>query len=507
MNREILRLVKRDFLAFAKVALRELKGIQVSNDRYIEFLAGYLMAFGEGSIKRMILNLPPRHLKSLLATVCFGAWTLAQNPSARLMIVSYAQELADEIARSIRDVLQAKWFKMSFDTRIKKGHARVNNFATTAGGQVYASSIDGRLTGFGADIILIDDPNSISDAGYPDRLQRTIDVFFTTIENRLDNPQDGRILLTAHRIHECDLSAALLETNGWTHVALPLIADRTRTHQTAYGPWRRRKNELLRANSFSKKKLKEMRLKPSFDLLYQQGVEGQLLPSLRPKHFLRFDLREVRNLPHFLSIDPGTSDHEDRSFSVIEVWAADGVNLFLVDLFRERCNFSRLLAVTKKFVGRYSGAPVLIEQTANGPALFSALAERRQIRAYPIIPRDSKAARFGRHLAKIIAGQVFVLNNAPFAEKFIDEFVGFPFRRHADQVDAFTQLPDWLASQDDIDFTRTNLVERAKSVRSPGLETTYLPRNPATVAAADGRGIAAATNGSTLRFTTIRGRF
>ena len=132
----------------------ELDGTAISDDPYVEVLASYLMEVAHGSTKRLVINLPPRHLKTQLGSVCFAAWLLAHNPRIKILIITYSQELAHDTARPIRSIVQAPWFKKVFATRIAKDKAKAHNFATTAGGQVYAASIDGSLTGFGADVII-----------------------------------------------------------------------------------------------------------------------------------------------------------------------------------------------------------------------------------------------------------------------------------------------------------------------------------------------------------------
>jgi hypothetical protein len=139
MNNDISKIVANDFLAFARVALRELDNTRISDDRYLELLASRLMDFAEGKTKRVLINLPPRHLKTHLCSVCFAAWILAHNPATKIMVIAYGQDLAKDIARLIRGVLRAPWYKNLFKTRIVKGLGTVRDFTTTAGGRVYAT--------------------------------------------------------------------------------------------------------------------------------------------------------------------------------------------------------------------------------------------------------------------------------------------------------------------------------------------------------------------------------
>ena len=351
MTSEITIVLRTDFLTFARKAIHKNEGTKISHDRYLEVIATKLMDFAEGKTKRVLLNLPPRHLKTQLGSVCLAAWILAHKPTTKIMVVGYSEELAEQIARSIRSILQADWFKKIFDTRIAKGHAKAKNFATTAGGALYAASIDGSITGFGADVIIVDDPHNITDAGYPEQLERTIERFDTVIMSRLNNRKKGRVIVIAHRIHDMDLSAHILASGGWTHLVLPVIATRDQTYDTAYGPWHRRKGTLLQPDADDVDQIEKLRGKlvnPSFDLLYQQDADGQALPSITAEHFPSSAPDNFRNLPHVISVDAGTDKGDTRSFSVIQVWAYDGSNYYLVDQYRGHCDYHEL--------GRYDAA-------------------------------------------------------------------------------------------------------------------------------------------------------
>ena len=141
----------------------------------------------------------------------------------------------------------------------------------------------------------------------------------------------------------------------------------------------------------------------------------------------------------------------------MQVWASNGHDQFLVKQVRKRCDFDELLKQTKRLARDYTGAPILVEKTANGPALLSKLSKRHQARAIAIVPRDSKTTQFRRHYDKYLAGRIRIQNDASFRDKFIDEVTSFPRGRHDDQVDAMTQYLDYIATRDDIDFGRSNI--------------------------------------------------
>src|SRR6201982_822629 len=125
---------------------------------HIEAIAAKLADVRKGKIRRLIINLPPRHLKSLLATIAFPAWCLGHDPSAQILCVSYAQDLADKLARDCRSTMASPWYRQSVPARVSPHRQAVPEFITTRQGSLLATSTGGVLTGRGADIILIDDP-------------------------------------------------------------------------------------------------------------------------------------------------------------------------------------------------------------------------------------------------------------------------------------------------------------------------------------------------------------
>ena len=127
---------------------------------HIEVIAAKLSAIARGKIQRLIINLPPRHLKSLIASIAFPAWCLGHDPSAQILCVSYAEELANKLARDCRGIMMSPWYRRLFPTRLAAHRRAVEEFLTTRQGYRLATSTGGVLTGRGDDIILIDDPVS-----------------------------------------------------------------------------------------------------------------------------------------------------------------------------------------------------------------------------------------------------------------------------------------------------------------------------------------------------------
>jgi hypothetical protein len=164
-------------------------------------IAAKLMEVREGKIRRLIINLPPRHLKSLMASVAFPAWCLGHDPSAQILCVSYAQDLADEFARDCRGIMMSPWYQRIFATHLAAQRLAVQEFVTTRQGYRLATSTGGVLTGRGADIILIDDPLKPEDA-LSEVLRRAANEWFVhTLYSRMNDKRHGAIVIIMQRLH------------------------------------------------------------------------------------------------------------------------------------------------------------------------------------------------------------------------------------------------------------------------------------------------------------------
>src|SRR5262252_6504489 len=218
---------------------------------HIEVIAAKLAAVRAGKIRRLIINLPPRHLKSLLASIAFPAWCLGHDPSAQILCVSYAQDLADKLARDCRSIMTSPWYRRIFPPRLAPHRQAVQEFITTRHGYRLATSTGGVLTGRGADILVIDDPLKPEEA--LSEAQRTVanDWFVHTLYSRQNDKRHGAIVIIMQRLHEDDLVGHVLAQEEWEVLRFPAIAEADEVHriETIWGQecFRRRQGEALHA--------------------------------------------------------------------------------------------------------------------------------------------------------------------------------------------------------------------------------------------------------------------
>src|SRR5438477_3954696 len=245
--KEILRL---DLGYFAELCFCELNPqAAFLPNWHIEVIAAKLAAVRAGRIRRLIINLPPRHLKSLLASIAFPAWCLGHDPSAQILCVSYAQDLADKLSRDCRHIVAGAWYRGIFPTRLSPQRAAVPEFDTTAQGCRLATSVGGVLTGRGADIVIIDDPLKPEEALSQAQRQTANEWYDHTLYSRLNDKLAGAIVLIMHRLHEDDLVGHVLAQEEWEIVRFPAIAedDESQLVDTLFGPqlFTRRRGEAL----------------------------------------------------------------------------------------------------------------------------------------------------------------------------------------------------------------------------------------------------------------------
>src|ERR1700758_365648 len=199
-------LLRTDFALFAARCFHDLNPqTELAMNWHLEVIAAKLMAVRQGKIRRLIINLPPRHLKSLLASIAFPAWCLGLDPTAQVLCVSYAQDLADKLARDCRAIMMSPWYRRLFPTRLAPHRQAVQEFITTGQGYRLSTSTGGVLTGRGADLILIDDPLKPEEALSEARRRATNDWYANTLYSRLNDKRRGGIVIIMQRLHEDDL--------------------------------------------------------------------------------------------------------------------------------------------------------------------------------------------------------------------------------------------------------------------------------------------------------------
>jgi len=398
---------------------------------------------------RIVINQPPRHLKSTAGTVALSAWLLGLNPAEKILIVTYSAQLANELGYRIRAALRSSWFARLYpQSRLTSDRASVTDFATTAGGGVYLASVDGSFIGRGATVIIFDDPLDMDDANNSEKRDKVNQRFDTAILSRLNDAKRGRVIINAHRLHEDDLSGHVLEHGGWDHIVLPFQAPRDRVYKFAGREWHRKKGELLRPDAFSSAEVArvKMAISPDYEALYQQFEGESTSIKVSRGNFATF-MAAPKNCGILISVDPGHRPGPGHSFTVMQAWTEVGDDFLLLDQWREQADVDAAVSALRIAVRTSSPALVRIEFSGIGQILAREVQKKNPTLEVELVPLDrrSKTARLLSHIGLIQAGRIKLPQGADWCEAWLSEFEAFPKAPFDDQVDACTMALDFFA--------------------------------------------------------------
>src|SRR6266404_1022168 len=273
-------LLRRDLCAFIHRSFLELEQTEFHSNWHIEVLAAKLEDVRHGRCKRLIVNVPPRHLKSLAISIAFPALVLGHEPAKQILSVTYAQDLSDNLARRSRTLMTSAFYEALFDTRLSKGREAIADFETTNGGYRLSTSIGGVLTGRGADLIIIDDSLKADDALSEPRRRSVNEWYDNTLRSRLNSQERGTIIIVMQRLHADDLVAHVQQHESWDVLSFSAIAERDEEYNllTPYGHKRihRRNGDALQPALVSLAKLESQRRAMTeyyFSAHYQQNPQ------------------------------------------------------------------------------------------------------------------------------------------------------------------------------------------------------------------------------------------
>ncbi len=446
-------LLRADFAAFAQRAFHTLyPRTRFLTNWHLAVIAARLMAVRDGEIRRLAINLPPRHLKSLLASIAFPAWMLGHEPSAEILCVSYAQELADKWSRDCRRIVASPWYRWLFPTRLATAPQALAEFETTSRGRRIATSIGGVLTGRGADLIVIDDPLKPEEALSDRHRQGANEWYDSTLYNRLNDKATGAVVLVMHRLHEDDLTGHVLAHENWEVVRFPSIAEGDETHliETVAGPrvFARRAGEALHPAREPVAMLDDIRRKIgeyNFAGQYQQAPAPLGGGMVKPAWFRRYLPDELPAAFERVvqSWDTANKASELSDFSVCTSWGIKGKNLYLLDVLRRRMEYPELKRAVIGAYARLRPDVVLIEDKASGTQLIQELLADGIHAVTRYRPQTDKVMRMHAQTATIENGFVHLPQAAPWLAEYLHELAVFPKGRHDDQVNSTAQFLDW----------------------------------------------------------------
>jgi predicted phage terminase large subunit-like protein len=437
-----------DFRRFVEYVFGLLRpGTPFKPNWHIDAMAHKVSQVASGEVKRLIITVPPRHLKSIIASVALPAWYLGHNPSERVICVSYSAELAKTHANDFRRVVTDPVYQAVFPKMVLSRETD-SEIHTTLRGRRYATSIGGTLTGRGGNLIIIDDPLKPADAVSDVSRQRVIEWYGSTLSTRADDKQTARTIVVMQRIHVDDLVGHLLETEaGFEVLNLPAVAQSTSTYDLGDSRAHiREKGDLLHPAHESVEVLRQIKKSMGsmlFSAQYQQSPEpagGKIIKRKMLRYYSAVERRPTDRI--VLSWDIALSEKEKSDCSACVVLLNRGDLYYVFEVIRGKFPFNELKDKIIEVKRRYGNAAAhVIEESGISYGLIQALREQ-QINVVDYKPKGDKAERLISQIDLFMGGSVLLPKDAPWLKEFEFELLSFP-GRHDDQVDALAQGLAW----------------------------------------------------------------
>jgi predicted phage terminase large subunit-like protein len=446
---------RKDLCSFIAGAFSHISpGTPYHHNWHIEAIAEHLNAVAQGEITRLIINLPPRHLKSICSSIAWPAFLLGQRPSTRIIAASHAHSLALTLSQDTRQLMRSAWYRQLFpNTQIAYGEDTSQKFLTTERGFRLASSVGSGLIGEGADIIIVDDPMNPMDAFQAGAREHVVRWFEHSLATRLNDKARGAIVLVMQRLHTDDLSGHLLRKGGWVHLTLPAIAPATQ--QLRMRKWQhiRHAGDILhpaRENQETLGRIKEELGSTTFAAQYQQAPISTENGLLRRQWLVREPLPSALQT----ALAEGTTQpiqswdtaikagiqHDASACLTFAFWEG---RHWLLDIFAKRLEYPDLRRAVITQAERFLPSHILMEDAASGQMLLQDLRRETQLPLIPTRPNASKLVRAAAISPMLEAGRLVIPPALACAEDFILEVSSFPTAAHDDQLDALVHYLSW----------------------------------------------------------------
>ena len=435
---------------------------------HIEAICEHLEAVSRGELQRLIINIPPRHMKSLTCSVAFPCWTWIHQPNKQFLFASYAQSLSTRDSVKCRRLLGSKWYQDNWGNKFQLtgDQNQKQRFENNHNGHRIATSVGGGLTGEGGDIIVIDDPHNVKQAESELVRQDVLEWWDTAVPSRLNDPRTGAFVIIMQRVHETDLTGHIIKKQAeafedklqtdpeeWTHLCVPAEFERNHPH-TYFSKLpdtsipedpRQEEGELLWLTRFDQKAISNLR-----NSLGEYASAGQLQQRPAPKGggIIRekwWRLWEKDANPQMIYVvqswDTAFSEKETASYSACTTWGVfsygSRYNIMLLHRWRDRVNYPTLRKAARELFEEFAPDAVLIEKKASGQSLIQDL-RQMGIPTIPYSPDRDKVARAHAASALLESGLVWYPDRR-WAKEVIKHCAVFPAGDGVDIVDTVTQ--------------------------------------------------------------------
>ena len=432
-------LAQKNFLAYAQHVYENF-----IVGRHHKIIAEKLELIAEGKLKRLIVNMPPRHSKSEMASYLMPWWFLGRNPKLKIIQATMNTELAVRFGRKVRDLIADPIYTEVFpETDLKQDSQAAGRWETSAGGEYFAAGVGAAMTGRGADLLIIDDPHSEQDALSSTAYDNTYEWYTSGPRQRLQ--PGGTIIIVQTRWSKKDLTGRLLQAQAkdsmsdqWEVIEFPAILPNDKILWPEF--WN--KDELLKV----KASLSPMK----WNAQWQQNPTSEETAMIKREWWTPWEEESVPKLDYIIqSYDTAYSKKETADFSAITTWGvfepkANGVqHLIMLDAKKGRWNFPELKEIAIEENDYWEPDMMLIEAKASGQPL----ADELRLLNLPVLTFSPGRRRGGNldkttrmHIVSPIfeSGKVWYPSGEKFAEDVIEEVASFPNGDHDDYCDSMT---------------------------------------------------------------------
>jgi predicted phage terminase large subunit-like protein len=437
---------REDFVSFVRKVFHVLNPHATFDmNWHICAVAYHLEMVRLGKIRRLIITLPPRSLKSIMCSVAWPAFILGHDPTKRVIGASYSAELAIKLANDFCAVVNSPEYGAIFPgMRISAIKNTQTEVVTTRNGSRLATSVDGTLTGRGGDFIIVDDPISTLAALSQKERDHVLDWYFNgALPSRLDDQQHGAIVVVMQRLHEDDLAGVLLRgSDEWTVLSLPAIAERDEQIPIGNGQFHyRRVGDVLHPERVSREALESLRAQhpESFESQWQQHPVALGGAMIKRDWVRRYDELPKSELIIIQSWDVANKQGENNDYSVCTTWLIHKkTRYYLKEVLRGRFDFPTLCTLVSEHAKLHKASQVLIENAGFGMALIQEI-KSTDFKIIPVTPEYNKEMRMAIQVGKFTNGQVYLPTQAPWLADLEAEIFAFPRGRYDDQVDSISQ--------------------------------------------------------------------
>lgn len=438
-------------------------GDEYSHNWHIDAISEHLEACYRREIKRLIINIPPRSMKSISGSVAFPAWLLGQDPSLKIIAASYSSSLSIKHSIDCRLVIESPWYKRLFpETVIADDQNTKNKFMTTARGQRFATSVGGSVLGEGGDFLIIDDPVK-ADAAESEVERESANTWFKqSFMTRLNDRTNGVVIVIMQRLHYEDLTGILLKDGGWEHLCLPSFQDEAprriylgkKRGKQVYKDWQL--NEPIHEKRFPPdvlQKIKEDMGSYVFEGQYQQRPSplggGMVKLSWFGRYETIFTPESAKEYFDMIvqSWDTAFKEGEINDPSACTTWGIKDNKWYLLDCLAQRMEYPDLKAKVLNMAQYWKPDAILVEDKASGQSLLQDLRRETMEGVVACKPFKDKIVRLSAVSALIEAGRVLLPAKASWLPDYEAEMMGFPNMKHDDRVDSTSQFLKWMQNQ------------------------------------------------------------